>query len=112
MSLSYNNTKYILSCSGDHTETIDIDYNPEETDYDTLLDIFWKNHNPTSFYSRQYMSAIFYHDEAQKEAAEQSLASQRRKVTTQILEAETFYNAEGWVQNPTHDHIFISYGDK
>jgi len=58
---------------GDHAESVDIDYDPEVTDYENLLDIFWKNHNPTSFYSRQYMSAIFYHDAAQKEAAELSL---------------------------------------
>ena len=41
---------------GDHTETVDLDYDPEVTDYDKLLKMFWNNHNPTINCSRQYMS--------------------------------------------------------
>ena len=84
----------ICTFSGDHTETIDIDYNPEKTDYKSLLDIFWKNHNPTTFYSRQYMSAIFCHNAEQRATAELSMSQQRQKVATQILDAERFYDAE------------------
>ena len=41
---------------GDHTETVDLDYDPEVTDYDKLLKMFWNNRNPTINCSRQYMS--------------------------------------------------------
>jgi peptide methionine sulfoxide reductase MsrA len=37
----------IVSYRGDHTETIDIDYDPEEVTYRELLDLFWKSHDPT-----------------------------------------------------------------
>jgi peptide-methionine (S)-S-oxide reductase len=36
-----------LCYRGDHTETIDIDYDPNEVTYRELLDVFWKNHDPT-----------------------------------------------------------------
>ena len=66
--------------------------------FSDLLDIFWKNHDPTSMCSRQYMSAIFYHNDQQQSMAEQSMAeaakSYRKKITTLILPAKEFYNAE------------------
>ena len=84
--------------SGDHTETVDIEYDPDRTNYDELLDLFWKNHNPTSFSSRQYMSAIFYHSKEQQEKAEASMkeeqARRAQKIETRIMKAEFFYNAE------------------
>lgn len=58
---------------GDHTESVDMDYDPAVTTYSHLLKMFWKNHDSTSKCTRQYMSAIFYHDEDQKQAAEESL---------------------------------------
>jgi len=64
--------------------------------------MFWSNHDSTACHSRQYMSAIFYHDESQKELAEKSkLAHQKqkmRKVQTKILPANTFYDAEDYHQ--------------
>ncbi len=84
--------------SGDHTETVEIDYNPKETSYKELLKIFWENHDPTRCASRQYMSGIFYNNEEQKKLAEESKeAEQKRKsrqIQTRIVEAEAFYNAE------------------
>lgn len=84
---------------GDHTETIQIDWNPEKVSYEQLLEVFWGSHNPTyPPMSRQYMSAIFYADSAQKELAE--LSKQRieaqlgKKVYTEILPLERFYLAE------------------
>jgi peptide-methionine (S)-S-oxide reductase len=52
---------------GDHTETVDVDYDPNQTSYAELLDIFWNNHDSCMKNKRQYMSAIFYHDDEQKE---------------------------------------------
>jgi len=87
---------------GDHTETVDLDYDPEVTDYDKLLKMFWNNHNPTINCSRQYMSAIFYHDDEQKAKAEETMkeAQQkaRGKITTQILPADKFWEAEDYHQ--------------
>lgn len=51
---------------GDHTETIDMDYDPEVTDYSALLEIFWKNHDPTSNCTRQVRSALHAHHSRHK----------------------------------------------
>jgi len=87
---------------GDHTETVDLDYDPEVTSYDKLLDMFWKNHNPTVKCSRQYMSAIFYHDEQQKSLAEATFADAQKKtggkITTKILPYEKLWEAEDYHQ--------------
>jgi len=87
---------------GDHTETVDLDYDPEVTSYDKLLNIFWNNHNPTVKCSRQYMSVIFYHDEEQKSKAlstfEEAQKKTGGKITTKILPFEKFYDAEDYHQ--------------
>lgn len=87
---------------GDHTETVDVDYDPQETDYSALLKIFWKNHDPTSNCTRQYMSAIFYHDEEQKFSAEKTLAAEQKRfsepIKTSILPFKEFYEAENYHQ--------------
>ncbi len=84
---------------GDHTETVDIDYDPQATSYEELLKMFWKNHDPTRKCSRQYMSAIFYHDEHQRKLAEESKRTEEKKrsstIRTEILPMEKFYEAEG-----------------
>ena len=56
---------------GDHSETIQIIYDPEIISYNELLDIFWQSHNPSlGSFTRQYASIIFYHDDNQKKQAE------------------------------------------
>jgi peptide-methionine (S)-S-oxide reductase len=88
---------------GDHSETIQIDYDPTKISYGELLDIFWDTHSPTSpSWSRQYMSIIFYHNDAQKRAAlasrDREEARLNRKVYTEIVPAEDFYLAEDYHQ--------------
>ncbi|ODM94460.1 Peptide methionine sulfoxide reductase [Orchesella cincta] len=89
---------------GDHTETVDIEYDPNETSYQEMLDLFWSNHNPTSNCSRQYMSAIFYHSPQQKALAEASLKAEEARrgsgsrITTKITPAKAFYDAENYHQ--------------
>jgi peptide-methionine (S)-S-oxide reductase len=87
---------------GDHTETTEVEYDPTQTNYSKLLDMFWKNHDSTQKCTRQYMSAVFYHNEEQKCLAEESLkvAQQKkaRPIQTQILKATTFYEAEDYHQ--------------
>lgn len=88
---------------GDHTETLQLDYDPQKTTYAELLQIFWASHDPTvQAASRQYMSAIFYHDAAQRRAAFESKAAQEaargETIETQILPAGMFYLAEDYHQ--------------
>ena len=87
-----------FSLSGDHTETVEITFDPKVTSYSNMLEMFWENHDPTRCASRQYMSAIFYHNDTQKKLAEDSCAARqeelRKKIATKIVKAETFYNAE------------------
>lgn len=87
---------------GDHTETVQLEYDPTKTDYKTLLDMFWDFHDPTACNKRQYMSAIFYHDKEQKTIAEESLKRHQNKIkrpiATKIVPAGTFYDAEDYHQ--------------
>lgn len=88
---------------GDHTETLQLDYDPARISYEELLEIFWNSHSPTRrSWSRQYMAAVFYHDEAQRQLALASKAQQAAKytaeITTEILPATEFYLAEDYHQ--------------
>jgi hypothetical protein len=88
---------------GDHTETIQIDYDPAQITYDDLLELFWKSHQPTSkAWSRQYMAAVFYHNKEQKDLASASKDRQekviRQKIHTKILPFTGFTLAENYHQ--------------
>ena len=88
-----------------HMESVQIRYDPNKTNYEKLLDVFWQQINPEDaegqFADRgsEYMTAIFYHDEKQKALA---LASKKslgksgkfRQIATKILKASDFYPAE------------------
>lgn len=94
-----------------HYEAVQITYDPEYISYDELLDIFWRQINPTdpggSFADRgsQYKTAIFYHNAEQKQAAERSKRQLDnsgkfdKPIVTEILEMSTFYEAEDYHQN-------------
>ena len=74
------NPSYEQVCTGKtgHAESIQIEFDPTVTSYEKILDIFWYTHDPTTLNRQgndigtQYRSAIFYHDEKQKEIAEKS----------------------------------------
>ena len=61
-----------------HAEAVEVEYDPDEISFEDLLNVFWTNHNPTTLNRQgpdvgiQYRSAIFYHNEIQKEIAEKS----------------------------------------
>jgi len=88
----------------DHTEAIQIDFDPTQTSFQKLLEIFWSNGgcSTSPAYSRQYMSAVFYADEEQKKLAKQSkkdLAKVKgRKITTGLYPLSKFTNAEYYHQ--------------
>jgi peptide methionine sulfoxide reductase msrA/msrB len=94
-----------------HLESIEITYDPAKVTYEMLLDVFWRQINPTDaggqFVDRgpSYKSAIFYHDEEQKRLAEESKkkleASGRfdKPIVTEIRPAVPFYRAEEYHQD-------------
>jgi len=95
---------------GDHSEAIQIDFDPSLISYRELLNVFWKSHDPTSGnWSRQYRQAIFYHNEQQRKVAMETrdkLASETsRKITTAIEPYSEFYLAEDYHQK----HSLRSY---
>lgn len=88
---------------GDHSETIEIDYDPMKITYGDLLDVFWRSHSPTSrSWSRQYASLVFYHNEEQKRIAEESKAKTASRlggpVVTKIVPYTGFTFAEDYHQ--------------
>ena len=88
---------------GDHSETVEIDYDPAIISYEKLLDIFWRSHQPgQAAWSSQYKAAIFYHNDRQKALAfqsrEQVAARLKRPVATEILPAGEFTLAEDYHQ--------------
>ena len=88
---------------GDHSETIQIDYDPSRISYKDLLLVFWQSHDPThKSWSRQYMSAIFFHNDEQRKLALETKAfeekQRNKKIQTQILPFGEFYLAEDYHQ--------------
>ena len=93
-----------------HAEAVQVEYDPNEISFEELLDVFWTNHNPTTLNRQgpdigiQYRSAIFYHDDTQKEIAEKSKQSLDTSgkygspIVTEIVPAPTFYKAEEYHQ--------------
>jgi len=106
-----------------HVEAVQITYDSSKINYATLLDVFWRNIDPTdaggSFVDRgsQYTSAVFYHDENQQKLAElskESLDQSKRfdkPIVTEIRPATEFYAAENYHQdyykkNPVRYHYY------
>lgn len=87
----------------DYTETVLVEFNPEEISYRQLLDVFWDSHDPSyETAARQYRNAVFYRSDAQRLAAEKSAEEIRelikRPVHTAIERAGDFYPAEDYHQ--------------
>lgn len=108
-------------CSGNtgHYEAVQVYYNPKIVNYEKLLEVFWRQIDPTDsggqFFDRgsSYKTAIFYHNPNQKKAAEASREELNKsgrfskKIATAILPAAEFYPAEEYHQqyykkNPEH----------
>lgn len=88
---------------GDHTESFQLDYDPARISYETLLGWFWKEADPTERpYKRQYMAAVFYADETQKQqalaTARQAMEGKSGPMLLPILPLATFYRAEDYHQ--------------
>lgn len=94
-----------------HAEAVEIEFDSDLVAYDTLLRHFFRLHDPTQL-NRQgpdigdnYRSAIFYHDEPQKEIAEEVIKQVqqnfKKPIVTQIVAAGEFYQAEDYHQKYT-----------
>ncbi len=88
---------------GDHAETVQLDFDPAVISYKKLLRFFWGNHVPVRPpRSRQYMSAVWVHDDAQRAAAETIKAREEERrhhaLFTEIAPLDTFYWAEDYHQ--------------
>ena len=108
------NTTYEEVCGGatGHTEVVLVVFDPTKVSYESLLRVFWENHDPTQGMRQgndvgtQYRSGIYVFDAAQRQAAEASKAMyenalrERRfdPITTEILDAPPFYFAEDYHQ--------------
>ncbi len=92
-----------------HAEAVEIVYDPSKVSYETLLDIFWRAHDPTTLNRQgpdvgsQYRSAVFYYTPEQKAAAEKVKTEAQKKwkkpIVTEISPAATFYPAEDYHQD-------------
>lgn len=112
-----------------HLESVQVTYDPKKVSYDTLLDLFWKQIDPTDDQGQfadkgsQYRTAIFYHDEDQKRLAEASKKKLndsgkfRDPVVTTIRPFTTFYRAEEYHQHyaekkPREYHEYKKYSGR
>lgn len=87
----------------DHTETLEIEFDPEKVSYEELLGHFFRKHDPSAKQSIQYKSIIFYHNDAQRRLAEKAKTLWEEKngklALTEVREVGNFYPAEEYHQH-------------
>jgi len=103
--------RQVSTGSTGHNEVVQVSYDPAKVGYAQLLDVFWRNIDPTQAngqfcdHGSQYRSEIFYHDDAQRKAAEASKAALTKNkpfagdVHTLVTRAGRFYPAEEYHQD-------------
>ncbi len=106
-----------------HTEVVQVEYEPSKVTYEKLLEVFWMNIDPTvknaqfCDHGTQYRSGIFFHDDAQRKAAEASKAALdkskpfKQPIVTEITKAPAFYIAEEYhqdyyIKNPVRYRVY------
>ena len=94
-----------------HAESVQVVYDPKRVSYEELLKVFWRNIDPTvrdaqfCDHGPQYRTAIFYHDDKQRELAERSKETLNKtkpfkeSIVTEITPASVFYPAEDYHQD-------------
>ncbi|WP_135079964.1 peptide-methionine (S)-S-oxide reductase MsrA [Terasakiella sp. SH-1] len=102
-----------------HAEAVHLTYDPARVSFEDLIELFFNLHDPTTLNRQgpdigsQYRSAIFYHDDAQKEAAEKIISQLNHDqrfadpIITQVVPTSTFYRAEEY-----HQRYFDKMGRK
>lgn len=106
------NPTYQEVCSDEtgHAEAVEVKFHPQKAPYRKLVEVFFKNHDPTTIDQQgpdigsQYRSAIFYHNKDQRKIAEEVKKELYEKkvfkkpIVTQIVPAQDFYEAEEYHQ--------------
>lgn len=112
---------YDAVCSGDsgHAEAVQIAFDPAQVSYEELLALFFSIHDPTTpnrqgnDIGSQYRSAIYFHDDSQRQQAEKMIAGLEAMhiwpdpVVTERVEAPTFYPAEDY-----HQHFYANHPEQ
>ncbi len=107
------NPTYEQVCTGNtgHAEVVQLTFDPSVVTYDELLEVFWRTHDPTTLNRQgkdvgtQYRSAIFYHNDRQRQLAERykqqlnASGSFDGAIVTEIVPFDKFYPAELYHQN-------------
>ena len=115
-----NNPSYEQISSGEtgHVEAVKITFDPATITFEALLKVFFSSHNPTiridrkgNTFTNQYLSAVFFQNEAQKTTAHEMINELNAKGTwpseiiTQVITATTFYPADNYfAANPNEDY--------
>lgn len=117
------NPAYKEVCNGTtgHAEVIQLTYDPSKITFEELLEVFWQTHDPTTLNRQgadvgtQYRSAIFYHNDKQKELAEtyrkklDESGAFDKPIVTEISPIKNFYKAEDYHQNYYNQNSEESY---
>ncbi len=104
------NPSYHAVCTGStgHAEVVQVDFDPQETSFSELLEVFFAIHDPTTLNRQgadvgtQYRSAIYYHDDVQKQEAERMIADLNAQniwdnpIVTEVAPLTKFYPAEDY----------------
>lgn len=118
----------VCSDTTGHAEAVEVTFDPNIISYEKLLDVFWHSHNPTLLNRQgpdvgsQYRSAIFYHDDAQKQLAEKSKQELEnthefsKPIVTEIVAATVFYPAEEYhqkyLQKQGRSSCHVDFGER
>ena len=106
-------------CTGftGHTESILVEYDPQKVTYEQLLDVFWRNVDPTTpnrqfcDVGTQYRPEVFYHDEAQKLAAEAAVKKLEESGRFKTIAVAVTPAAEFWVAEEYHQNFYKKQPD-
>lgn len=123
------NPTYEAVCRGEtgHAEVVQVEFDPETISYRDLLEVFFTIHDPTQLNRQgpdvgtQYRSAVFYHDEEQRETAESVIETldplYDDDIVTEVEPLEAFYRAEAYHQdyfekNPNNTYCVVNINPK
>ena len=103
---STQNPSYEAICTGQtgHAEVLKVDFDESEVSYESLLEVFFETHNPTTLNQQgadkgtQYRSAIFYTNDSQRLIAT-SVIGNIKGAVTEVTELDVFYPAEAYHQD-------------
>ncbi|MDA9872548.1 peptide-methionine (S)-S-oxide reductase MsrA [Candidatus Thioglobus sp.] len=103
---STQNPSYEAICTGQtgHAEVLKVDFDESEVSYESLLEVFFETHNPTTLNQQgadkgtQYRSAIFYTNDSQRQIAT-SVIGNIKGAVTEVSELDVFYPAEAYHQD-------------